>query len=450
MKGKIIAIQESVVEVEFDSELPSIHELLIIDETKTRLEVEMINNKICSCLVLGKALGLNSGMTVSRTNKPLTFKVGEEVLGRAVNIFGEPIDGGEPLKIEKEYSIFRDSPKIMQENPDKEILVTGIKLIDLLIPFLKGGKIGLFGGAGVGKTVLLTEFIYKMIKVEKGISIFSGVGERIREAQELWEELGRMGIMDKTALILGQMNEPPGVRFRAVFPAISLAEYFRDEKGINVLLLIDNIFRFAQAGMEVSTLLGKLPSQAGYQSTLKEEIAMVEERITSTEKASITSVQAVYVPADDLTDPAPSSIYSHLDTTIILSRERAAKGFYPAIAALRSSTKLLDPDIVGSEHYDTANNVRYHLQRYKDLEDIISMLGVDELSNEDKNIVNRSRKLEKFLTQPFFTTEAFTGKKGKHVELKDTLIGCQKIMSGEYDKFEESKFYLIGNIDEVT
>ena len=298
--------------------------------------------------------------------------------------------------------------------------------------------------------MLLTEFIYKMVKVHEGVSIFSGVGERIREAQELWEELDRMEIRDKTALILGQMNEPPGVRFRAVFPAISLAEYFRDEKEIDVLLLIDNIFRFAQSGMEVSTLLGKLPSQAGYQPTLKAEIAMVEERITTTKKASITSVQAVYVPADDLTDPAPASTLSHLDTIIILSRERAAMGFYPSISPLLSSTKMLDPDIAGEEHYNTANQVRYHLQRYKDLEDIISMLGVEELSKEDRNIVNRARKLERFLTQPFFTTEAFTGKKGKHVELKDTLKGCQGIMSGEYDEIDEAKFYLIGNIDEAT
>lgn len=451
MSGKIVAIRESVIDVSFpENDIPFIREILIVEETQTKLEVQLLKeNNIVSCIVLGKSIGISKSMKVRRTRKYLTVKVGDEVLGRTLNVVGEPIDKLGEINSDKEYPVYRDPPKITEESEKKEILETGIKMVDLLTPFVKGGKVGLFGGAGVGKTVLLTEFIFRMIKIHKGISVFAGVGERIREAHELWHELKRVNVLDKTVLVLGQMNEPPGIRSRTIFPALSISEYFRDEKNTDVLFLVDNIFRYAQAGMEVSTLLGKLPARAGYQPTLKEEIASVEERITSTKKGSITSVQAIYVPADDITDPAPSSTFPHLDSIVILSRERAAKGFYPAIDPLLSNTKVLDPEIVGMEHYNVANLVRYHLQRYKDLEDIINMLGIEELSQEDRLIVQRARKLERFLTQPFFTTEAFTGKKGKNVPLKETIKGCKEIIDGKYDDIDEARFYMIGVIDEA-
>ncbi len=447
--GKILSVRESVVEVSFGESLPSIHEILIVEETGTRLEVQSVDNKGgASCLVLGRTAGLRKGMKVRRTGKVLTVRVSEKVLGRTLNVFGKPIDGTGAVE-GLELPVFRDAPPIMEGADKRDILETGIKIIDLLIPFVKGGKAGLFGGAGVGKTVILTEFIYRVVRIHKGVSVFAGVGERIREAHELWHELKRMGVLEKTAILLGQMNEPPGIRARAVFPALTIAEYFRDERGLDVLLLIDNIFRYAQAGMEVSTLLGKLPARAGYQPTLKEEIAMVEERIASTSHGSITSVQAVYVPADDITDPAPSSTISYLDSVIILSRERASKGLYPAVDPLLSRSKVLDPVVVGREHYRTATEVIYHLQRYKNLEDIINMLGLEELSKEDREIVLRARRLEKFLTQPFYTTEAFTGKRGRYVPLSETLRGCREIMEGKYDDVDETKFYMIGGTDEI-
>ncbi|HHG74220.1 MAG TPA: F0F1 ATP synthase subunit beta [Persephonella sp.] len=452
MSGKIVAIKESVIDVIFpEDDLPFLKEVLIVEETGTRLEVELLKeNNVVSCLVLGKTVGISKSMNVKRTGNYLTVKVGDAVLGRTLDMFGNPIDRLGEIKSNIEYPIYRNPPGITQEKEEREILETGIKIVDLLVPFVKGGKVGLFGGAGVGKTVLLTEFIFRMIKIHKGVSIFAGVGERIREAHELWHELKRLDVLNRTTIVLGQMNEPPGIRSKAIFPALSIAEYFRDEKNIDVLFLVDNVFRYAQAGMEVSTLLGKLPARAGYQPTLKEEIAMVEERIASTKAGSITSVQAIYVPADDITDPAPSSTFPHLDSVVILSRERAAKGFYPAIDPLESRTKVLDPEIVGREHYDVANYVRYHLQRYKDLEDIISMLGMEELSKEDRQIVQRARKLERFLTQPFFTTEAFTGKKGKNVPLKETIRGCKEIMEGKYDNIDEARFYMIGSVDEAV
>ena len=451
MKGIIVSVRESVVEVKFGKEnLPFPSEILVVEETGTKLETQIIKEDgTVSCLVLGKTLGLSRGMSVVRTGDVLKVKVGEDVLGRTLNVFGEPIDRMGEIKGEKEYPVFRKAPQVTEEKEEREILETGIKIVDLLVPFVKGGKVGLFGGAGVGKTVLLTEFIYRVIKIHRGVSIFAGVGERIREAHELWHELKRMGVLNKTTLVLGQMNEPPGIRARAIFPALTIAEYFRDEKGLDVLFLVDNIFRYAQAGMEVSTLLGKLPARAGYQPTLKEEIAMVEERITSTKRGSITSVQAIYVPADDITDPAPSSAIPHLDSVIILSRSRAAKGFYPAIDPLESRSKVLDPSIVGEEHYSVAIDVLYHLQRYKDLEDIINILGIEELSKEDREIVLRARRLERFLTQPFYTTEAFTGRKGRYVPLKETIRGCKEIMEGKYDHVDETRFYMIGRIDEV-
>lgn len=450
--GRIVKIRESVVDVLFPEGLtPFLREILIVEDTGTKLEVQSSKGKrTFSCLVLGKTVGLSKNMLVRRTGKFLSVKVGEAVLGRTINVFGEPIDGLEEIESDIEYPIFRNPPELTEEKEKREILETGIKIIDLLVPFVKGGKIGLFGGAGVGKTVLLTEFIYRMIQLHRGVSIFAGVGERIREAHELWLDLKRLNVLDKTSLVLGQMNEPPGIRARAIFPALSIAEYFRDEKNMDVLLLIDNVFRYAQAGMEVSTLLGKLPARAGYQPTLKDEIAMVEERITSTAKGSITSVQAIYVPADDITDPAPSSTIPHLDSIVILSRERAAKGFYPAIDPLRSIAKVLDPDLVGDLHYEVANAVLFHLQRYKDLEDIINMLGIEELSKEDRLIVQRARKIERFLTQPFFSTEAFTGKKGKSVPLEETIRGCKEIIEGKYDDIDETRFYMIGSVDEAV
>lgn len=450
--GRIVKIRESVVDVLFPEGLtPFLREILIVEDTGTKLEVQSSKGKrTFSCLVLGKTVGLSKNMLVRRTGKFLSVKVGEAVLGRTINVFGEPIDGLKEIESDIEYPIFRNPPELTEEKEKREILETGIKIIDLLVPFVKGGKIGLFGGAGVGKTVLLTEFIYRMIKLHRGVSIFAGVGERIREAHELWLDLKRLNVLDKTSLVLGQMNEPPGIRARAIFPALSIAEYFRDEKNMDVLLLIDNVFRYAQAGMEVSTLLGKLPARAGYQPTLKDEIAMVEERITSTAKGSITSVQAIYVPADDITDPAPSSTIPHLDSIVILSRERAAKGFYPAIDPLRSIAKVLDPDLVGDLHYEVANAVLFHLQRYKDLEDIINMLGIEELSKEDRLIVQRARKIERFLTQPFFSTEAFTGKKGKSVPLEETIRRCKEIIEGKYDDIDETRFYMIGSVDEAV
>ncbi len=449
MSGKIVSVRESVVTVGFEDSLPFNHEILLVEETGTKLEVQRMEGRLVSCLVLGKTIGISRGMKVRRTGEVLKVKVGEKVLGRTLNTFGEPIDRLGPLEGEKEYPAFRKAPEVTEEREEREILETGIKLVDLLVPFIKGGKAGLFGGAGVGKTVLLTEFIYRVIEIHRGVSVFAGVGERIREAHELWHELKRMKVLDRTTLVLGQMNEPPGIRARAIFPALSIAEFFRDERGMDVLLLIDNIFRYAQAGMEVSTLLGKLPARAGYQPTLKEEIAMVEERITSTNKGSITSVQAIYVPADDITDPAPSSTFPHLDSIIILSRQRAGKGLYPAIDPLQSRSKVLDPSVVGEEHYRVAIDVLFHLQRYRDLEDIINMLGIEELSKEDREIVMRARRLERFLTQPFFTTEAFTGRKGKYVPLRETLRGCREIMEGRYDDVDETRFYMIGGIDEV-
>lgn len=451
MSGKIVNIKESVVDVIFpENDIPFLKEILLVEEANVYLEVQLLKeNNIVSCLVLGKTIGISKNMKVKRTKKVLTVKVGEGVLGRTLNVFGKPIDRMGEIISDIEYPIYRKPPKFTEEKEEREILETGIKIVDLLVPFVKGGKVGLFGGAGVGKTVLLTEFIFRMIKIHQGVSVFAGVGERIREAHELWHELKRLDVLNKTTLVLGQMNEPPGIRARAIFPALSIAEYFRDEKNMDVLLLIDNVFRYAQAGMEVSTLLGKLPARAGYQPTLKEEIAMVEERITSTKNGSITSVQAIYVPADDITDPAPSSTFPHLDSIVILSRERAAKGFYPAIDPLQSRTKVLDPEIVGNTHYEVASAVIYHLQRYKDLEDIINMLGIEELSKEDRLIVQRARKLERFLTQPFFTTEAFTGKKGKHVPLRETIKGCQEIIEGKYDEIDEAKFYMIGTVEEA-
>ncbi len=451
--GKIIAIEGSIIDVEFkDSEVPLINEALLIknDSENVVLEVhQYIDKNTVRCIALAQTSGLSRGSNVMRTHKFINVPVGNEMLGRIINALGEPIDDLRDIEGKAKYPIHRPSPVLSRQIVKGEVYETGIKMADLLAPFIRGGKVGLFGGAGVGKTVLLMEFIYKAIKIHSGVSVFAGVGERIREGHELYEEMKRTGVLDNSVIVLGQMNEPPGVRFRAIMAALSISEYFRDVGGKDVLLLIDNIYRFVQAGSEVSALLGRMPSRTGYQPTLFSEISEIEERITSTETGSITSVQAVYVPADDITDPAITAAMPHLDTVIILSREIASKGLYPAIDPLKSRSKMLSKEFVGNTHYEIANQVRETLARYNELQDIIAMLGIDELAPEDRLIVSRARKIERFLTQPFFLTEPFTGKEGKHVPLEDTIKGCQEILDGKYDDVDERKFYMIGGIGEV-
>ncbi len=451
MYGKVISISANVCDIYFENELPSLFEALKIElENKTLLleTQKQLDNHIVRALALGSLQGVKEGMSVKRVNSPITVPIGEEVLGRVLNALGVAIDEKEN-NFKKFAPIRKDSPPITSQSGKIKVFETGIKIIDLLSPFIMGGKVGLFGGAGVGKTVLLMEFIYKTISLYQGISVFAGVGERVREGHELYNEMISANVMDKTVMIFGQMNEAPGIRYLTPLTALTVSEYFRDEKQKDVLLLIDNIYRFIQAGQEVSTLLGRIPSRVGYQPTLSNEIASVEERISSTKNGSITSVQAIYVPADDMTDPGVTSVFTHLDTSVILSRERASKGFYPAMDPLASHSKLLDPFIVGSEHYETAKAVKETLGKYKELQDIIAMLGLEQLSSEDKKIVKRARKLERFLTQPFFVTEEFTGRKGKNVPLKDTIKGCQMILSGELDTIDEQAFYMIGSIDEI-
>ncbi|NOZ24645.1 MAG: F0F1 ATP synthase subunit beta [Nitrospirae bacterium] len=451
--GIIVSVEGSTVDVEFPVDnLPAINEALHIEgDSRLVLEVHRhLNSSTARCIALCATFGLKRNMKVERTFKPLAVPVGRKTLGRIVNVLGTAIDGLGHIETDLAYPIHRPSPRLSAQSTRTEVYETGIKMIDLLAPFVKGGKVGLFGGAGVGKTVLLIEFIYKAIRVHSGVSIFAGVGERVREGHELYEEMKRMGVLDNSALVIGQMNEVPGVRFRVALTALSIAEYFRDTEKKDVLLLIDNIYRFVQAGSELSTLLGRMPSRVGYQPTLSSELAELEERITSTESGSITAVQAIYVPADDITDPAVTAVMPHLDTTVILSRDIAAKGIYPAVDALQSRSKMLDPDVVGYSHYDVAQQVRETLARYNELQDIIAMLGIEELSAEDRLTVTRARKIERFLTQPFFLTESFTGRKGRHVALRDTIKGCKDILSGAYDDVDEQAFYMIGGIDEVT
>ena len=454
MQGVVTAIHGDIIEVEFSDGLPNINDALIItkpDKTNIILEVhEHISHTVIKAIALGFTQGLKRGMTVEATGEPLRFPACKHCLGRALNIFGEPIDGGEPLlQSYTQMPIHRPSPELDEQVLASGILETGIKMIDLLSPFPKGGKIGLFGGAGGGKTILLMEFIYTIAKIYSGISIFSGVGERMREGHELWREMQRRSIIENAILVFGQMSECPGIRFRTPLAAITLAEFFRDELGKDVLFLIDNIYRFVQAGNEVSVLLGRLSSRVGYQPTLSSELAEVEERLVSTKNGSITSVQAIYVPADDITDPAVADVFPHLDTTVVLSREIASRGLYPAIDPLLSTSKFLSPEEVGEKHYEIADKVREHLSRYKELLDIIAMLGIEELSPVDRLIVKRARRLERFLTQPFFLTEEFTGRKGKHVPLRNTLDGCEMILSGEVDEIPEEAFFMIGDIEET-
>ena len=454
-EGKISQIIGPVVDVDFpEGQLPSILDALTItraDGTKLVLETQQhLGEERVRTVSMESTDGLVRGISVTNTGRPIQVPVGLEVLGRMLNVVGDPIDGRGPVHTAKTYSIHRHAPKFEDISTKAEMFETGIKVIDLLEPYSRGGKTGLFGGAGVGKTVLIMELINNIAKQQSGFSVFAGVGERTREGNDLWHEMMESGVIDKTALVFGQMNEPPGARQRVALTGLSIAEYFRDEEGRDVLLFIDNIFRFTQAGSEVSALLGRMPSAVGYQPTLATEMGELQDRIVSTKKGSVTSVQAIYVPADDLTDPAPATAFAHLDATTVLSRSIAELGIYPAVDPLDSTSRILDPNIVGDDHYDTAQAVKQLLQRYKDLQDIIAILGMDELSDEDKLVVSRARKVQRFLSQPFFVAEAFTGLAGKYVKLEETIKGFKEIIAGRHDSLPESAFYLVGTIEEAV
>ena len=443
-----------VVDVQFeDNDLPYIRDALEVDNSGKKCVMEVaqhIGNNSVRCIMLSATEGLSRDMEVTATGTSITVPVGEKTLGRLFNVIGETIDKGEDLSSEEHWSIHRKPPELIDQSPVVEVLETGIKVIDLLAPYAKGGKIGLFGGAGVGKTVLIQELIQNIATEHGGYSIFTGVGERSREGNDLWTEMKGSGVLQKTALVFGQMNEPPGARMRVAETGLTMAEYFRDKGGKDVLLFIDNIFRFTQAGSEVSALLGRMPSAVGYQPTLQTEMGALQERITSTKNGSITSVQAVYVPADDLTDPSPATTFAHLDATVVLSRDIASQGIYPAVDPLDSTSRQLDPLVIGEEHYNVARGVQEVLQRYKELKDIIAILGMDELSEEDKLVVYRARKIQRFLSQPFHVAEVFTGAPGKYVALRDTIASFKAIIAGEYDDLPEQAFYMAGGIDEVV
>jgi F-type H+-transporting ATPase subunit beta len=453
LKGKIKQIIGAVVDVHFEAELPVINtalELNISKGEKLVLEVQQhIGFNVVKCVAMGSTDGLKRGDEVINTNKGISVPVGEKTLGRIFNVLGEPVDGKEVPETKDKYEIHRPAPEFVDLSTKTEILETGIKVIDLICPISKGGKVGLFGGAGVGKTVIIQEFINNIAKAHGGYSVFAGVGERTREGNDLYHEMKDAGVLDKVAMVFGQMNEPPGSRSRVALSGLSMAEYFRDVQGKDVLFFVDNIFRFTQAGLEVSTLLGRMPSAVGYQPTLATEMGELQERITSTNKGSITSIQAVYVPADDLTDPAPATTFAHLDSTVVLARGLSELGIYPAVDPLDSSSTILDPKIVGEEHYNVAREVQIALQRYKDLQDIIAILGMEELSEEDRIIVSRARKIQRFLSQPFAVAETFTGVEGKYVKLEDTIKGFRAILDGKYDKYNEADFYMKGTVDEV-
>ncbi len=453
-EGLITQIIGPVIDVEFSNgNLPEIYDALKItcdDGTVVTTEVQQLlgENKVRS-VAMSSTDGLKRGMKVVNTAEPIKIPVGNAILGRILNVLGEPVDNAGNVETETYLPIHRDSPKLTEQNTEVEILETGIKAIDLLQPYQKGGKIGLFGGAGVGKTVLIMELIHNIAAEHSGVSVFGGVGERTREGNDLYNEMKESGVIDKVALIYGQMNEPPGARMRVGLSALTAAEYYRDYSKQDVLLFIDNIFRFVQAGSEVSALLGRMPSAVGYQPTLANEMGALQERITSTKDGSITSVQAIYVPADDLTDPAPATTFSHLDASTVLSRQIASLGIYPAVDPLASNSRVLDPIIIGEEHYNVARQVLEILQRYKELQDIIAILGMDELSEEDKVIVNRARKIQKFLSQPFSVGEQFTGIKGKYVKLEDSIKGFKEIIEGKHDNLPEQAFYMVGTIEDV-
>ena len=480
LKGKIVQVMGPVVDVEFaDNNLPYIKDALEVDNNGKRCVMEVaqhillyyflcvaeppikkgkrcvmevaqhIGNNTVRCVMLAASEGLHKGMEVVATGSGISVPVGEKTLGRLFNVLGDTLDNGEKLDGEQHWCIHRDPPSFEDQSPVVEVLETGIKVIDLLAPYAKGGKIGLFGGAGVGKTVLIQELITNIATQHGGYSIFTGVGERSREGNDLWTEMKESGVLDKTALVFGQMNEPPGARMRVAETGLTMAEYFRDEEHQNVLLFIDNIFRFTQAGSEVSALLGRMPSAVGYQPTLATEMGELQERIASTKNGSVTSVQAVYVPADDLTDPAPATTFAHLDATTVLSRKIVEQGIYPAVDPLESNSRILEKDVVGKEHYETARRVQEILQKYTELQDIISILGMEELSDEDKLVVYRARKIQKFLSQPFHVAENFTGVPGKYVPLKETVRGFKAIIDGEMDDYPEAAFFNVGTIDDV-
>ena len=453
-KGRIVQVMGPVVDVVFeDGNLPRIKDALQVENNGKTCIMEVaqhLGNDEVRCLMLAASEGLCKDMEVTATGSGIKVPVGEQTLGRLFNVLGETIDNGEEIKEDTEHwVIHRDPPSFEDQSPVVEILETGIKVIDLLAPYAKGGKIGLFGGAGVGKTVLIQELIRNVATEHGGYSIFTGVGERSREGNDLWTEMKASGVLDKTALVFGQMNEPPGARMRVAETGLTMAEYFRDKEHQNVLLFIDNIFRFTQAGSEVSALLGRMPSAVGYQPTLATEMGELQERIASTKNGSVTSVQAVYVPADDLTDPAPATTFAHLEATTVLSRKVVEQGIYPAVDPLESNSRILEADIVGEEHYEVANRVTEVLQKYKELQDIIAILGMEELSDEDKATVMRARKIQKFLSQPFFVAETFTGVPGKYVPLKETIRGFKMILDGEMDEYPENAFFNVGTIDEV-
>ena len=453
-KGKIIQVMGPVVDVAFeDGNLPHIQDALTVMNNGKRCVMEVaqhIGGDVVRCIMLAASEGLCKDMEVVATGKGIAVPVGEKTLGRLFNVLGDTLDGGESLEGEEKWVIHRDPPSFADQSPVVEMLETGIKVIDLLAPYAKGGKIGLFGGAGVGKTVLIQELITNIATEHGGYSIFTGVGERSREGNDLWTEMGESGVLKKTALVFGQMNESPGARMRVAETGLTMAEYFRDVKHQNVLLFIDNIFRFVQAGSEVSALLGRMPSAVGYQPTLATDLGGLQERIASTKNGSITSVQAVYVPADDLTDPAPATTFAHLDATTVLSRKIVEQGIYPAVDPLESSSRILEEDVVGKEHYEVANKVKEMLQKYKELQDIISILGMEELSEEDKLTVSRARKIQRFLSQPFHVAENFTGVPGKYVPVKETVRGFKAIIDGEMDEYPEAAFFNVGTIDEVV
>ena len=453
IQGKIIRVAGPVVDVQFTAgRLPALQEALTVTAEGTERTMEVaqhVNESTVRCIMLSASEGLGKGMEVTATGHGLTAPVGEATLGRMFDPLGRPIDGKGPVDDLPHWPIHRKAPSFAEQKPATEILETGIKVIDLLAPYAKGGKIGLFGGAGVGKTVLIQELIHNVAMEHGGYSIFTGVGERSREGNDLWNEMHESGVIDKTALVFGQMNEAPGVRMRVALTGLTMAEYFRDEEQRDVLLFIDNIFRFVQAGSEVSTLLGRMPSAVGYQPTLANEMGELQERITSTKSGSITSVQAVYVPADDLTDPAPATTFTHLDATTVLSRKIAEQGLYPAVDPLESSSRILEEDIVGERHYRIARSVQATLQKYRELQDIIAILGMEELSDTDKVTVNRARKIQRFLAQPTFVAEKFTGLPGVYVPLEETLRGFEAILSGEMDGYPEMAFYNVGTLDDA-
>ncbi len=461
-KGKVVQVIGPVVDVRFEDELPELYNAVKImskdqpdgyaqnDVDITMEAMQHLGNDTVRCVALSSTEGLQRGMVAIDAEDPINVPVGRNTLGRMFNVIGETIDGKGAFKVEETLPIHRPAPRYEDLMPSTEILETGIKVVDLLAPYSKGGKIGLFGGAGVGKTVLIMELIRNIAYEHGGFSVFAGVGERTREGNDLWLEMNESGVIDKTALVFGQMNEPPGARLRVGLTGLTMAEYFRDEEGQDVLLFIDNIFRFTQAGSEVSALLGRMPSAVGYQPTLATEMGQLQERITSTRKGSVTSVQAIYVPADDLTDPAPATAFAHLDATTVLSRQISEKGIYPAVDPLDSSSRILEPGVLGQEHYDVARGVQEVLQRYKELQDIIAILGMDELSEDDKLIVARARRIERFLSQPFFVAESFTGMEGVYVPLKETVRSFKEIIDGKHDDLPEEAFLMVGTIEDAV